>query len=327
MEPSGEAEIDWHTDGVLAIFPITRERCRVIADVGPSETDKDRPEPTLKDIQTVLTKRGRGRMTASDRQWLGSFHINERQVADYRAGRVFLAGDSAHVYSPAGGQGMNTGMQDAVNLAWKLALVCRNLCAQEPLLGSYSLERSVVGEQVLKNTGRITSLAILRGDVKQSIRNHIASMLFGFAPICNAMVQTIAEISVGYPDSPLSEQGTRVHGGPVAGQRAPVRAGETPFGAGDTPRFALCADATNETAKRAGGVMLGLYKHLLEPEFRMPFAKGGIWLVRPDGYIALATGLNGWDEVAAYIDGIVGRLSTWRVEAVKENLAAQDTSK
>ena len=68
-------------------------------------------------------------------------------MADYRAGRVFLAGDAAHIHSPAGGQGMNTGMQDAFNLAWKLALVCHKRTAE--LLDSYSAERSAVGDQVL----------------------------------------------------------------------------------------------------------------------------------------------------------------------------------
>ncbi len=81
----------------------------------------------------------------SDPIWLSAFRINERKVKHYRAGRVFLAGDAAHVHSPAGGQGMHTGMQDAINLAWKLALVCRG--ASDTLLDSYSVERSAVGDR------------------------------------------------------------------------------------------------------------------------------------------------------------------------------------
>ena len=99
----------------------------------------------------------RAESRASSPIWLASFRINERKVADYRAGRVFLAGDAAHVHSPAGGQGMNTGMQDACNLAWKLALVCRGLAGTEPLLESYSIERSAVGRQVLADAGRLTT--------------------------------------------------------------------------------------------------------------------------------------------------------------------------
>ena len=96
-------------------------------------------DPTLEEVQAVLDERGPGGIMASSPIWLASFRINERKVADYRAGRVFLAGDAAHIHSPAGGQGMNTGMQDACNLAWKLALVCRGTAAPEPLLESYSI--------------------------------------------------------------------------------------------------------------------------------------------------------------------------------------------
>ena len=85
------------------------------------------PIPTLEQVQAVIDQRGPGGIKASTPIWLSNFTINERKVADYSAGRVFLAGDAAHIHSPAGGQGMNTGMQDAFNLAWKLALVCRGL--------------------------------------------------------------------------------------------------------------------------------------------------------------------------------------------------------
>jgi 2-polyprenyl-6-methoxyphenol hydroxylase-like FAD-dependent oxidoreductase len=112
-----ELDIFWHPDGVLALFPITPGRYRVIADVGDAPSDAHRADPTLEEIQAVLDRRGPGGIVASSPIWLASFRINERKVADYRAGRVFLAGDAAHIHSPAGGQGMNTGMQDACNLA------------------------------------------------------------------------------------------------------------------------------------------------------------------------------------------------------------------
>jgi 2-polyprenyl-6-methoxyphenol hydroxylase-like FAD-dependent oxidoreductase len=97
---------------------------------------------------------------------------------------MFLAGDAAHVHSPAGGQGMNTGMQDACNLAWKLAMVVRGT-GDESLLESYSLERSPVAEAVLKITGGAPTMATLTGDVTQSIRNHVASLILGSPPFAN----------------------------------------------------------------------------------------------------------------------------------------------
>ena len=304
VENPGEIEIGWHSDGVLAVFPITQDRFRVIADMGLSQTGANRGEPTLQDIQHVLDKRGSGGVTAYEPTWLAIFHINERMVTNYRAVRVFLAGDAAHVHSPAGGQGMNTGMQDAFNLAWKLALVCRGVCGEDPLLDSYSSERRQVGELVLKNAGRITSLAILRGDVKQSIRNYLASLLFGFSPVRSAMAESFTEISIEYPDSPLNAHGKHSHGGPAEGERAPVREGEPPIGAGNSPKFVLCADLSDAKSKHAAGVTAALYRHLLEEQIRPPYASGGVWLVRPDGYVALATGQDGLDHVAAYLDRV-----------------------
>src|SRR6202012_498980 len=121
--PDSEIAAYWHEDGVLAGFPITPGRYRVIADIPPSDSAHP-ADPTLEQVQAVVDRRGPGGLHLSDPIWLAGFRINERKVADYRSGRVFLAGDAAHVHSPAGGQGMNTGMQDAINLAWKLALVC-----------------------------------------------------------------------------------------------------------------------------------------------------------------------------------------------------------
>ncbi len=114
--PSNPDEIDifWHSDGALALFPISTERYLVIADVGGAQGDIHGSDPTLEEVQAVLDKRGPGGITVSSPFRLASFRINERKMTDYRAGRVFLAGDAAHVHSPAGSQGMNTGMQDAL---------------------------------------------------------------------------------------------------------------------------------------------------------------------------------------------------------------------
>src|SRR3984885_11076373 len=129
----------WHADGILALFPLQETRHRIIANVGESSGsigEGGRPAPTVEDIQRVLDARGPGGIKAGDPVWLSNFSINERKVDDYRLGRVFVAGDAAHVHSPAGGQGMNTGMQDAFTLTWKLALVSRGICPAEQLLDS-----------------------------------------------------------------------------------------------------------------------------------------------------------------------------------------------
>ena len=291
--------IFWHAQGVLATFPLHGTRYRVIADVGESSGsigEGNRPTPTVEEVQQILDVRGPGGIQVSDPVWLSSFSINERKVSDYRSGRIFLAGDAAHVHSPAGGQGMNTGMQDACNLAWKLALVARGICAEEPLLSSYSTERSAIAKLVLEATGKATAMTVMKGGMKQSIRNHIASLVFGFAPVKHTMANLLSEVAVAYSDSPLNAQSAHVHGGPEPGRRAPIRQGEPGVGSGNTPRFALFAEDT--AASRS---LLSKYPNLVEPSPRKPYADGGIWVVRPDGYVALTAKHNAWNDVDAYL--------------------------
>jgi len=288
--------IAWHTEGILALFPIGGNRYRVIADVGPTPQGTPRPDPTLPNVQAALDTRGPGGITASDPIWLATFHINERKVADYRSGRVFLAGDAAHIHSPAGGQGMNTGMQDACNLAWKLALVHHGICKPN-LLDSYSPERSAVGDEVLKNAGRLTRIAILHGEARQFLRNHLASLLFGLSPIRHLAAEALTELAIGYPNSPLTLSHTHIRGTPAAGDRAPIRSNEAPVGSGNTPRFALFAEPDDLTPQ-----LLALYPNLLEQTLREPFHPNGLWLVRPDGYVALTANAADWPSVASYLD-------------------------
>jgi 2-polyprenyl-6-methoxyphenol hydroxylase-like FAD-dependent oxidoreductase len=280
--PASEMAIYWHEDGVLAVFPISPGRYRVIADIGHSEAAHP-ADPTLDQVQAVVDRRGPGGMAVFDPIWLAGFRINERKVGDYRSGRAFVAGDAAHVHSPAGGQGMNTGMQDAINLAWKLALVCQGAGDADKLLNSYSLERSAIGDQVLANAGRLTAVGLLKNHTAQLARNLVAGFLFGLSPVRRRMVNSMTEVSLGYADSPLNGPGSSGLGGPAPGDRAPPAAGQVPVGSGGQPRFALFA-APGE----AVSALLRTYQTLLEPTVRPPFASGGGWLVRPDGYTACA---------------------------------------
>ena len=292
-----EVNVVWHSDGILVTFPIDETRYRVIADVGAvPENSNPSAEPTLEEVQAILDRRFPGEVRATDPIWLSSFRINERKVTDYRAGRVFLAGDAAHVHSPAGGQGMNTGMQDACNLAWKLVLVVRGI-GSESLLDSYSAERSPIAEQVLKVTGRATSMATLTGKVKQSLRNHAAALVLGVPLVRKFTADAAAEISIGYPHSPLNAPGGRRE--PLPGYRAPIRATEPPVGGGNTPLFALFAEPDGMPSN-----FPERYANLLEPTLREPYRPGGMWLVRPDGYTALSAKAGEWKAVTAFLDRI-----------------------
>src|SRR6266540_3683483 len=117
-----------------------------------------------------------GAVRLRDPVWLTAFQLQHRQASRYRAGRVFLAGDAAHVHSPVGAQGMNTGIQDAWNLGWKLALAARGL-ASDALLDSYHAERWPVGRFVLRFTDRAFNVATSRGPLARMVRTRLAPSL------------------------------------------------------------------------------------------------------------------------------------------------------
>lgn len=294
--------IHWHSEGILALFPLGGTRYRVIADVGASASSSigEHRDPTLEEVQKILNTRGSEELRAADPVWLSSFTINERKVADYRKGRVFLAGDAAHVHSPAGGQGMNTGMQDAFNLAWKLALVSRGLCSPEPLLMSYSAERSAVAELVLEATGRATKIALVKGELKQSLRNDVASLIFGLSPVRHMMANVLSEVAVRYSESPLNASHGFEHRRPAPGERAPFLDQGPAIGGGSSPRFALFAAAEENGYEST----LSEFAGLLEPTLRPIPDSGCLWLVRPDGYVALRAESSDTGAVGAYLRGL-----------------------
>jgi 2-polyprenyl-6-methoxyphenol hydroxylase-like FAD-dependent oxidoreductase len=294
--PDTEASVYWHRDGVFVIFPISPGRYRLLADL-PSSGVAHPAAPTLEQAQAVIDRRGPPGMVAFDPIWLAGFRINGRKVSNYRWGRAFLAGDAAHVHSPAGGQGMNTGMQDAFNLAWKLALVVRQTCG-ERLLDSYSPERSKVGDEVLNAAGRLTSVGTLRNPIAQAVRNLVGHVMLGFAPVQHAFADTMTEVSINYRDSPLNGPILDGGGGPRSGERVVPVAGQAPAGSGGLPFFALFAERTVSTTD-----LLSRFGELLDPDIRPPFRNGGIWLVRPDGYTACST--SDPSAIASYLDGII----------------------
>ena len=274
--PPDELATHLHQEGVVVFFPIREDRWRIIAEIGNLHGEA-RQDLSFEEMQALVARRVPG-VTLSDPVWVSPFAINERMVEDYRVSRVFVAGDAAHVHSPAGGQGMNTGMQDAFNLAWKLALVGKDLGDPDALLDSYSPERSAVARQVLKDSGRLTEIATLKNPVAGHLRNFVARHLLGLEIARHAVAQRLSETSVGYPESPLNEGSAHGLKGPAPGARCIAA---TPFGAGDLPRFALAA-APSERASR----LLGDYRRVMESTLRTPPDPKGAWLVRPDGYVA-----------------------------------------
>ncbi len=291
-----------HEDGVLMFFPLAPGRYRLIGDLGLSEGAGPPATPTLDRVRAIVARRVPEDVTISDAIWLSAFRINERQVTHYRSGRVFLAGDAAHVHSPAGGQGMNTGMQDAINLAWKLALRCHGTTPNEALLDSYEAERHPVGAQVIAGAGRLTQAATLKNPIAQAVRNFAAHLVLGFAPVQHAMADAVSEISIGYPDSPLTAVPNYRLTAPDPGARVEPQEGEPPFGAGNTPCFAILA-----TPAPGFDALHARHADLLESMPRLAPDPQGIWLVRPDGYVATTATRGEWDAIADYLERLRDR--------------------
>jgi 3-(3-hydroxy-phenyl)propionate hydroxylase len=237
------AETDWPDDefhifasgeGLVALFPMGHGRHRLIADhpvepasapepatpVVPGEAPLNRVSPpSLDECKALIARRVRERVDVSNLAWSSYFRLNSRMVERLRVGRVFLAGDAAHVHSPAGAQGMNTGIQEAFNLGWKLARVL-NGAAPDRLLDTYQHERHPIERDVLRQTGFITQMAEAdRGPLKL-LRERVMPVLAALGPLRDAARMTISELSVQYRRSPLTFE-RLLDGGPRAGERAP----------------------------------------------------------------------------------------------------------
>jgi 2-polyprenyl-6-methoxyphenol hydroxylase-like FAD-dependent oxidoreductase len=159
---------------------------------------------TLDEIRAV-TRRALGTdFGLQEARWTSRFHSDERQAPHYRVGRVFLAGDAAHVHSPAGGQGMNTGLQDAANLGWKLAAAI-NGQAPDGLLDTYETERHPIGRLVLRSSGAIIRMAMIRSRAGRLARNILGGAALRLPPVARKAAGTISGIGISYPRAPRAQ--------------------------------------------------------------------------------------------------------------------------
>jgi 2-polyprenyl-6-methoxyphenol hydroxylase-like FAD-dependent oxidoreductase len=208
-----------------------------------------------------------------EQRWSSRFRSERRQARAYRAGRVFLAGDAAHVHSPLGGQGMNTGVQDAMNLGWRLGAA---LAGRTTLLDGYETERHPVGERVLELTDNFNRLVLGRSALHRAIQTRLIRLIVRFPPARARITGRMTGLTIGYP------RGKGDH--PWVGRRMPdvPGPGGRLYEALREGRFVLVA-ATGAVAELAGGSLRTL-------RAADPGAPGlpAATLVRPDGYVAWA---------------------------------------
>jgi 2-polyprenyl-6-methoxyphenol hydroxylase-like FAD-dependent oxidoreductase len=220
------------------------------------------------EIERILTHAMKADLGLREVSWKSRFHCDERQVAQYRHGRVFLAGDAAHVHSPMGGQGMNTGIQDAVNLAWKIDAVLAG--AEDAVLDSYQSERHPIGKRVLLQSGMMARGITLRPRVARAVRNLLAPRLLRITRVRDAVAGSFAGTALryGHRADENALVGTRATQIPLIGERLTQLQRE--------PGFVLI--------RECGRAVIGVTDlHQAERADSGPAV-----LVRPDGYIAWA---------------------------------------
>jgi hypothetical protein len=242
--------------------------------------------------------------------WFSTYRVHHRVADHFRKGRAFLLGDAAHVHSPVGGQGMNTGIGDAINLAWKLAAVLRGR-ASGALLESYEPERIDFARRLVATTDKAFTGVTSSGPIARLLRlrfaPHLIPLLFKFAAPRRFMFRTISQTSVNYRGSPLSEgRAGAVHGG----DRLPwVKADSHELEDNFAPLVSLdwqvhvygeCAQGIRDVC---GERKLPLHLFAWRPEMRRTGLKrGAVYLVRPDGYVALADPKGSPTALSSYLD-------------------------
>jgi len=288
----------------LVCIPMGGQRWRlVLANAG----HRGHQPPTFAEVQALVAQRAPRPIQISDPEWLASFRCHLRSAASYRRGRVLLAGDAAHIHSPAGGQGMNTGMMDAHNLAWKLALVADGR-APDALLDTYGQERGPAASDVLELTDKIVGLLTMRSRAKRAVRDTVIPVAGRIPMVQRWGARKLSQLSVAYPSSLLVQPAG--HGrGPRPGHRFPdleVRGGHGParlYHLLSSGRHVLIVSGAGvRGALEAVGV--GRYAELVDVvggDLRSGFA-----LVRPDGILAARGSARDTHHVVDYLRRLCG---------------------
>jgi 2-polyprenyl-6-methoxyphenol hydroxylase-like FAD-dependent oxidoreductase len=294
----------WHA-GFHLFFPMRgKDHWRVVGILPASLRGKD--DATFADVIPSIRSEAGASLSFAACTWFSTYRIHHRSAARFRDRRCFLLGDAAHIHSPVGAQGMNTGLQDAYNLAWKLALVVAGR-ADAALLDSYETERIPVAQRLLNTTDRAFMLVVsdsrLAGLLRTRVLARIAAFAMRRAPIQRFAFRVVSQIGIRYPRSRLSQTLDGLPGGaPRAGDRFPwlrlklVADGpvEDLFRRLDDTRFNLVVIGPPPPPE--GALPLGdlLRIHAVPPDpgndaelARARVPRPSFYLVRPDGHVGL----------------------------------------
>ena len=276
-----------HPSGLLGAMPMPddcgrKDLWRLFA-YDPGFDQKPSDGDILDRFRHIIPERTGRQVRIGEAEWLSVFTVHRRLAGTYRRGQVLIAGDAAHAHAPFGGQGMLTGVGDAENLAFKLALVVRGK-AREALLDTYEAERRPVATEVLRGTSAVTRVNIASNPIGRFLRDHVAPRIFGLAVVQRWTTFTASQLWVSYRKGPLGGRGRKPRRGDRLADTPCRRADgtETRLYRELGGRWALMlpADAADEdgidVARRRLGDFVGILRHDGDQ----------VMLVRPDGHLA-----------------------------------------
>ncbi|MEU9378488.1 FAD-dependent monooxygenase [Streptomyces sp. NPDC048255] len=209
-----------HGDTMLGAFPLPGEDVWRLMAPAPAGSAAD-PMPALAEL--LLREAGIPAGAVREVLWTSTFRIHRRLASSYRQGRILLAGDAAHIHSPFGGQGMNTGLGDAENLAWKLALVAAGRCG-DGLLDTYAAERRPIAREVLASTSAMTGMVLGQTAWERALRDHVFVPLLNRPLVQRRLWEKSSQLTLTYRQGPLGSGRHLPGSAPWPGDRVPDRA-------------------------------------------------------------------------------------------------------
>lgn len=289
---NGEIHLELDNADFLALFPLKRQgHLRLIGSVSDDALSK-KEEFGFADVgQRVIEHM---QLTIERVNWFSTYRVHHRVAATFRGGRAFLVGDAAHIHSPVGGQGMNTGIGDAVNLSWKLAAVLKS-SAPESVLDTYEVERIAFARKLVATTDRVFTFVTKPGDLAGFVRTRVAPLiaptLVRIPAVRRFMFRTVSQTAITYRDSALSEGfAGDIHGG----DRLPW----APFPSGGDNFESLTSLAWQAhvygtprpgVAEICRTLSLPLHSFAWTSAMgKAGFIRDATYVIRPDGYIGMA---------------------------------------
>ncbi|VVN36228.1 6-methylpretetramide 4-monooxygenase [Pseudomonas fluorescens] len=288
---NGELHLDLDEADFLAVFPLAGEgRARLIGTVRDERAEQ---AETLQFEDVSSRAIEHLKVQIEQVNWFSTYRVHHRVADHFRSGRAFLLGDAAHVHSPAGGQGMNTGIGDAINLAWKLAAVLSG-SAEARLLDTYEPERIAFARKLVATTDRVFSFVTAEGRIADLLRTRLAPFLLpkmaSFETSREFLFRTVSQITLNYRGTSLS---TGVAGHVHGGDRLPW----AHDGEGDNFESLKCpkwqvhvyGDTSDEMIAWCHEHHLPLHVFDWRPAFETAgLGRNGFYLLRPDTYVAIA---------------------------------------